>query len=286
MLDKEIYRLIAEAYRRMDKADFPDPAEQLGYIFQFLDLAITRIKATAPDMWQVVAEIEDVIAERPASFYLPKEFVKGPLGESVGDLVSLVTEGPGAGFYIGLQPYALDDFRKAVAALPGRVVVPPVLFHGYLETSGHHLYLPNRVCAGPESITRLGFVPDPQWRGEIQTNRSLDAGYCPGKTEDRYRVTRNPVCGQARITYEGNLTILAIWDSSGDDRPGSNSVYVALGRYEAETMTKLCEKVWPLPWNRCTAKYGPVVIVEKVEATAAAADSALAPSNKPPSAES
>lgn len=285
MLDKEIYRLVSEAYRRMDKAEFSDPAEQLGHVFEYLDRAITRIKATAPDLWQVMAEIEEVIAGRPASFYLPKEFGKTVLAEYVGDLVALVTEGTGAGFYMGLQAASLDIFRVAVAQLPGRKVLPPVLFHGYLETSGHHLYLPNRVCAGPESIARLGFVPHPQWRGEIFTQNCLDTGYCPGKTEDRYRVTRNPVCGQARLTYEGNLTILAIWDSSGDDRPGSNSAYVALGRYEAETMIQLCQKVWPMPWNRCTAKYGPVVIVEKVEATAAAVDLDLAPSNKPQSAE-
>ena len=61
--------------------------------------------------------------------------------------------------------------------------------------------------------------------------------------------------GHGLLTHEGDLTILGIWDSSGDSRPNSTSTFVAIGRYDSGAMQRLCAQTFPAAWGRLAAAY-------------------------------
>lgn len=117
---------------------------------------------------------------------------------------------------------------------------PVVLFHGvWLNASyGHSLY------------TRAGKTLDQDLRQRLSVpsfSKDLDGGYAPGTDElGRHPESTSMMPEQmVRTTHELGWTIFSFWDTTGDNRGGSNSAFIAEGIWEFEDLSKLIEDAFP-----------------------------------------
>jgi hypothetical protein len=113
------------------------------------------------------------------------------------------------------------------------------LYFGVLvpKQAGHHLY---------DSV--LG-VRDTSLPPSLKEHH-LDGGYCiykPGQPQ-----------GEALIHHLDGFTVMAMWDRTGDSRPGSSSTFVMEGTHAYPAMCRLASEAFPAVWKRLSAK--PVVL--------------------------
>lgn len=77
---------------------------------------------------------------------------------------------------------------------------------------------------------------------EAALGATIDGGYCPQKRDQ----------GSAKLTHVVGLTILSFWDSTGDSRPGSNSNFIACGKFSYEQMIAMALVAFPSIMERLT----------------------------------
>lgn len=93
--------------------------------------------------------------------------------------------------------------------------------------AGHYLY-DGRALASPN----VGAA--------IPWSRELDGGLCP--REDRLFI--------ARVHHRHNWTAIAFWDRTGDERSGSNSVFLIEERVDFERGIQMAEECYPWLFER------------------------------------
>ncbi len=74
----------------------------------------------------------------------------------------------------------------------------------------------------------------------------LDTGFCPAEGNGE---------GHGRFQQLDGWSILAIWDSSGDERPGSHSTYLVDTLLACGQLERLAKEKFPQFWKRMTDKY-------------------------------
>lgn len=72
----------------------------------------------------------------------------------------------------------------------------------------------------------------------------------PGKHS--YASERDETEGLALLTRRGGWTAIAFWDRSGDQRPASNSAFIARGDLTFEQVVRAARHQWPQVWARFT----------------------------------
>lgn len=97
---------------------------------------------------------------------------------------------------------------------------------------GHYLHLPKFFFTQAECWLDL----PKQWQ------RNLDGTLCHRGQQQ--------VEGWIRLHHLDGWTAIAFWDRSADHRPNSNSVFLAFGEYDAETMVALGKEQFPEVFNR------------------------------------
>lgn len=236
--------------------------EEIATAREALSRAAALIRETAPELWQVDVELGQMVRGQPAHCRLPKEFAAIPeLAHAVGFPITMGCGGEpalGEGETIDIQL-----LREAMIKI-GPKANPPVLYFGPYREAGHHLrFNADGGWARIENLQRAGFPVDRNHHDGLKLSRGLDPGYCPGyNPADNYHRTRPEVEGEAKLTHENGMTILAIWDRSVDKRGACHSTYIALGTYGFETMKELCKRAYEWRWNLLESRM-PIVLVEK-----------------------
>ena len=114
------------------------------------------------------------------------------------------------------------------------------LYFGVLDPkqSGHHLYDPDLRALRDSSL--------PAWL----KMSNLDGDFCihrPGQPQ-----------GVALVHHLGDVindvTVMAMWDRTGDSRPGSSSTFVVEGTHDFEAMCKHASEAFPSVWKRICSK--------------------------------
>lgn len=98
-----------------------------------------------------------------------------------------------------------------------------VLYFGCVNQAGHYLWLPGPVSAYREKTP---------WGPE---GWSLDGTIAPKGQPVRV----------AAIQHKDGWTAMGFWDKSVDERPGSNSVFIADGDYTFEEMLSHAKTYFP-----------------------------------------
>lgn len=139
----------------------------------------------------------------------------------------------------------LEERSKGMETLvDGYLRVPLMFYFGCsLGLSGHGLYGP---IPG-------GFIPTKEEAEKLPWfEREMDGAFCP--SED--------VAGTGMLHHEKGWTILAVWDRSGDDRSGSNSIFFIEGTVDLKIIKLHASKAFPDFWNRMTKVYPGIKISE------------------------
>jgi hypothetical protein len=123
------------------------------------------------------------------------------------------------------------DERENVSAQ-----VFPVYYFGCLGNVGHYLHAPGGIRAQYSRVP-VGFPG--AWAGG-----GLDGTLLDNK--------RSEVQGLGRLHHLQGWTALAFWDRSVDNRPGSNSAFVAKGTHSFQGMLALSRKARPQVFARFT----------------------------------
>lgn len=127
--------------------------------------------------------------------------------------------------------------------------MPVVFYFGCWSESqtGHYIYRPggDSTFKPPELPPRL--LP-----------RYLDGAYCYSGRERGHQ----PL-GAALIHHVFGWTVMAFWDRSADQRPGSNAAFLAEGEHDFDTMCRLAGEHFPSVWQRITTSFD-VVHVEAI----------------------
>lgn len=101
---------------------------------------------------------------------------------------------------------------------------------------GHYLFSSEETKYPP--YTKIEGFPWEDWS-------LLDSYLCPNSTRE----------GTAKFLQIKGWTILSVWDSSGDERPGSNSNFIVERIVDLETLSKLSKERFPTFWSRMMNKY-------------------------------
>ena len=110
-----------------------------------------------------------------------------------------------------------------------------VRYFGVWRGDGHRLWAP-----GGRDL-RYGRTV---WDGK------LDMWLCP---RGSMKVKPGPVDqpqGASKIHHKGGWTAWAFWDRTGDERFHSNSVFLAYGQHDFDTMLKIAALYFPEIWDR------------------------------------
>jgi len=112
------------------------------------------------------------------------------------------------------------------------------LYFGVIDPKqgGHHLY----DCESGFMRARNAALP-PSLREHY-----LDGGFCIFKNGQPQ--------GEALIHHLDGFTVMAMWDRTGDSRPGSSSTFVIEGTHGFEAMCKHASEGFPSVWKRISAK--------------------------------
>ena len=81
----------------------------------------------------------------------------------------------------------------------------------------------------------------------------LDMGLCPAGNLVMPRLKPKPVDqvqGVSKIHHRKGWTAWAFWDRTGDARFHSNSVFLAYGRHDFDTMRRIAAHYFPEIWDR------------------------------------
>lgn len=78
----------------------------------------------------------------------------------------------------------------------------------------------------------------------------LDGGYLPNPDHANKDRERYQIQGLAKVTHEGDTTILAFWDRTVDHRYGSHSTFVLPGIYNFKDAVITARKSFPVIWER------------------------------------
>lgn len=231
----ELSDLIVRASRIVDR-DYLKPA---------IDEMVQHLRDHAPELWEVSADLDAIIAGKPARCLVPRELTALAVGMPlIFDGQTLTMAG---------EPLDLQTFRESI--IPAKI--PPVLYFGPWNEAGHYLCDRSGRHLYGDDAQRLGFK-----NHRLGLSRGLDPCYCPGWLPDGYKRSRPEVEGEAKLTHEAGVTVLGIWDRSIDKRGGCHSTYVALGAYIAEKMIKLCELAFPRRWHLLADRVQ-IMVVEK-----------------------
>ena len=121
---------------------------------------------------------------------------------------------------------------------------PRVFYFGYpLLSEGHFLHIEDHKFMPSHEIKELFNLPWNVYK--------LDQSFCP---EDQ-------TPGHGKFQHKDGWSILAIWDSSGDLRPGSHSTFLVDKTIHITTMYALIETKFPKIWKRMVSKY-PVLSID------------------------
>ena len=112
---------------------------------------------------------------------------------------------------------------------PGAPNMDTVYYFGCYDRAGHYLWN-SRLRKEYEDIKGL------PWGYKI------DGGLCPEGARGEE--------GRATINVLDGWTALSFCDRSVDDRPGSNSSFIAKGVYTFEQMCDIAKKTFPEIWGR------------------------------------
>ena len=122
---------------------------------------------------------------------------------------------------------------------------PTMYYFGCIRESGHYLWTEH---LGHPSREEEKTIP---WQ-------RYDGALCPAWPP--YERSRPEEEGEAALHHHGGWTALAFWDRSVDKRGGCNSVFFAVGTYDALAMIALAKGRFPSIW----ARYGFEVRVVEV----------------------
>lgn len=100
-----------------------------------------------------------------------------------------------------------------------------IYYFGCWDTAGHYLF------ESQYNRPSMDVIP---WE-------NIDGGLCTEETR---------IQGVAKIHHKDGWTALAFWDYSIDDRPGSNSVFLAEGIHGFYHMIEFSKKHFPKIFNR------------------------------------
>lgn len=119
--------------------------------------------------------------------------------------------------------------------------------------AGHYFYgePPSHERSAPRKGNWLGEDVLPE---AIRNGGKIDGPFCPHYArEKRY--------AKAKLTHRAGWTVLGMWDSSGDTRPGSDSNFFMQGTLSFEDALAEARRAFPEIIERCEAKYGPIELV-------------------------
>ena len=110
------------------------------------------------------------------------------------------------------------------------------LYFGVLEPKqgGHHLYGKDLHALRDSILPASLKLPN------------LDGDFCiysPGQPQ-----------GVALVHHLNDVTVMAMWDRTGDSRPGSSSTFVVEGTHDFEAMCKHASEAFPGIWKRICSK--------------------------------
>ncbi len=216
-----------------------------GRVRTLLDEMLQHLRDRAPELWEVSADFDAILAGNPARCLVPRELTKLAIG------MPLVFDG--RILTMAGKPISMQVFREAI--IPAKL--PPVLYFGPWKEAGHYLCDRSGRHLYGDDAKRIGFKDH-----RLGLSKGLDPCYCPGWLPDGYKRSRPEIEGEAKLTHEAGLTILGVWDRSVDTRGGCHSTYIAIGTYDPETMTKLCTLAYERRWKLLADRVA-VRIVEK-----------------------
>jgi hypothetical protein len=240
----EQYDLVVKAQAAVSRLT---PNQDSTEAAQHLDALLKTAALEAPPLWDVAGALRGLCAGKDLSTYAPKEFENSPAWSWLaGAPISKTADGK---IRLGPTVMSIEAFRSMLIDLSlGHEALPPVVFFGVWIDGhgGHHLHGPDGWKVDLDRAHRLGFTVGGPRYCPIALHRGVDGEYCPHRVDgiNKYRQ------GHGLLTHEEALTILGIWDMTGDSRPASHSTFIALGRYNDKLMQQLCARAFPKVWAR------------------------------------
>lgn len=127
------------------------------------------------------------------------------------------------------------------------------LYFGYWGSPGHFLYKPDGNGARHSQLpTELRDIES--LAGDPDKIKRYDDGV-HGKKTVPFWDEKDQEQGRARLHLIAGWTVLAFWDRSGDRRGGSNSAFLAEGKFTFDEMCALARQHFPSVWTRITLAF-------------------------------